>query len=386
MPADEPSFLPPWLRKLMVNTMTTLSNFEFGDIMHVTTYFGYLLTLFCAYVLIFGLIVPFIKAIFLIRTPDSPSEDIFEDPNKPLTSQSQHQATGLNDRMYAVGDFPSLLEEATLSLSVIVPAYNEDVRLPTMLDEAFHFLEQKAERDRSFTYEIIVVDDGSRDSTCSVVLTQYCTRYGTNKIRLLRLHCNHGKGGAVRKGMFKARGALLLMVDADGATQFSDLDRLTSQLRTTTSSGSPLGVAIGSRHHMQADAVAKRSCFRNILMYGFNYYVSILCVPGIKDTQCGFKLFTRAAARLLFPVQHIERWAFDVELLHLCARLNIPVTEVPVTWVEMSGSKVNLFEDIPQMARDIFIIRLCYTLGIWKANSTGSFLYNGGSQQYMKNR
>ena len=113
--------------------------------------------------------------------------------------------------MYGVGDFPSLSENATVSLSVIVPAYNEDVRLPQMLDEALHFLEAKTKRNLDFSYEIIVVDDGSRDGTCGVVL-KYSKRYGTDKVRLLRLHRNHGKGGAVRKGCLRARGAMILMV------------------------------------------------------------------------------------------------------------------------------------------------------------------------------
>jgi dolichyl-phosphate beta-glucosyltransferase len=251
-------------------------------------------------------------------------------------------------------------EPASKRMSLIVPAYNEEVRLPTMLDQTLHYLEARERRDGNFTFEIIIVDDGSRDNTARVALA-YSKKKGTDKVRLLRLHCNHGKGGAVRKGMLRARGELLLMVDADAATRISDVERLEHQLRVANGRG----VAIGSRHHLQADAVAQRACHRNLLMHGFNFYVSTLCVPGVKDTQCGFKLFTRSAARALFPVQHIERWAFDVELLHLCSRVGIPVTEVPVHWVEMPGSKINLFEDIPQMARDILIIRLMYSCRIW---------------------
>ncbi len=366
------SFLPPFLRNGLVSFMKFLTSLtsednDIGGTLYSVVFYTFLC--FVSFIFIFGLIIPLIKACCIIRTPDGPYEDIFDDPNQALPS-SQVGNRSLQDPLFAVGDFPSVFEEASLTLSVIVPAYNEDVRLPMMLDETFHYLEAKSKRDRDFSYEIIVVDDGSRDSTCAVVL-QYCKKYGTNKIRLLRLHCNHGKGGAVRKGCLRARGGLILMVDADGATQFSDVERLLTQIRQING----YGVAIGSRHHMQADAVAKRSCLRNFLMYGFNTYVSILCVPGIKDTQCGFKLFTRKAARALFPVQHIERWAFDVELLHLCARLDIPVTEVPVTWTEISGSKVNLFEDIPQMARDILIIRICYTLRIWSTQSAGANRY-----------
>ena len=354
---EQTGFLPPFLRAFFIYTMkviteTTATNVY--DCVFWTTF------LFLAFILLFGLFVPLIKACFVIRTPDGPYEDIFNDPNKAVHPGDAER------RAYGVGDFPNVFDDATRTLSVIVPAYNEDVRLPQMLDETIHFLEAKLQRSASFSYEIIVVDDGSRDATCAVVL-QYSKQHGTDKIRLLRLHQNHGKGGAVRKGCLRARGEMILMVDADGATQFSDLERLMTQIRVLNG----YGVAIGSRHHMQADAVAKRSFLRNFLMYGFNFYVSTLCVPGIKDTQCGFKLFTRKAARALFPVQHIERWAFDVELLHLCSRLNIPVTEVPVTWTEMSGSKVNLFEDIPQMARDILIIRLCYTLRIWSTQPDG---------------
>jgi dolichyl-phosphate beta-glucosyltransferase len=363
---DESSFLPPSVRSTFIYVLKSISSITFSDLYN---FFFYAILLFLVFILFFGIFIPLVKAIFVLRTPDGPYEDIFDDPNKLVKGNGGSNL--LNDPMYGVGEFYSIFQEAIISLSVVVPAYNEDVRLPKMLDEAIYHLDSKSRRDPSFSYEIIVVDDGSRDSTCKVVLS-YSKIYGTNKIRLLRLHQNHGKGGAVRKGCMKSRGEMILMADADGATQFSDVDRLLTQIRVLND----YGVCIGSRHHMQADAVAKRSHLRNFLMYGFNFYVSTLCVPGIKDTQCGFKLFTRKAARALFPVQHIERWAFDVELLHLCSRLSIPVTEVPVTWTEMSGSKVNLFEDIPQMARDILIIRLCYTCRIWSTQYDGVARYN----------
>ena len=352
--------------------MKFLSSITSDDVAHVLFVSAVVLLSFVA---VFGLLIPLVKAFFVLRTPNGPYEDIFDDPNKPVNS-GDVGSSSLNDPLFGVGDFPSVFEEASLTLSIVVPAYNEDVRLPQMLNETIHYLEAKSKRDLSFSYEVIVVDDGSRDATCAVVL-QYSKEYGTDKVRLLRLYQNHGKGGAVRKGCLRARGEMILMVDADGATQFSDMERLLTQIRVLKG----YGVAIGSRHHLQADAVAKRSVLRNFLMYGFNFYVSTLCVPGIKDTQCGFKLFTRKAARALFPVQHIERWAFDVELLHLCSRLNIPVTEVPVTWTEMSGSKVNIFVDMFQMARDILIIRLCYTCRIWSTQSDGALMYNKGKHK-----
>jgi len=228
------------------------------------------------------------------------------------------------------------------------------------------YLESRARKDRSFTYEVIIVDDGSRDNTAKVGLA-YSKKFTTNKVRVLILHENHGKGGAVRKGMMRARGKRILMVDADGATKISDLERLEAEAAKLEGKRSErFSMVVGSRHHMMLEAVAERTAVRNLLMHGFHFYVSIMCAPGINDTQCGFKLFSRHAAQKVFPSQHIERWAFDVELLYLANKQGIPTREVAVNWQEIDGSKVNLFSSIPQMARDIFSIRLCYMLGIWQ--------------------
>ena len=142
---------------------------------------------------------------------------------------------------------------------------------------------------------------------------------------MLRLYKNNGKGGAVRKGMVRARGQYLLMADADGASKASELGSLLDALRRTEVDGR--GVAVGSRAHLEeAEGKAKRTLLRKILMWGFHTLITIMLGSGqIQDTQCGFKLFTRRAAADLFPVQHIDRWAFDVELIFLAARKNIPM-------------------------------------------------------------
>lgn len=147
------------------------------------------------------------------------------------------------------------------------------------------------------------------------------------RFRVLTLFKNNGKGGAVRKGMVRARGRYVLMADADGATKASDLGRLLAEVKKVEQDG--LGIAIGSRAHMEeaeGEAKAKRSPLRKVLMWGFHTLIDVMIGSSkIKDTQCGFKLFSRDAARLLFPVQHIDRWAFDVELIFLAARHNIPM-------------------------------------------------------------
>jgi dolichyl-phosphate beta-glucosyltransferase len=147
---------------------------------------------------------------------------------------------------------------------------------------------------------------------------------GADRVRVLTLSRNRGKGGAVKRGMMVARGEYLLMVDADGATEMRDVEKLERSLKqkmvmsvsVNTTDPLRLGVAVGSRAHLEQDAVARRTLLRNVLMWGFHFLVAFVGgVRGIKDTQCGFKLFTRGAAAALFPNLHIERWCFDIELL-----------------------------------------------------------------------
>ncbi|KAN0039214.1 hypothetical protein ACTA71_001408 [Dictyostelium dimigraforme] len=267
--------------------------------------------------------------------------------------------------------FPSLVENKNpidnIYLSVIVPAYNEQTRLPSMLDEAIKFLNEKSKKDLKFSYEIIIIDDGSKDSTAKLV-TSYIEKQPSSNIRLLKLKQNRGKGGAVKRGILCSRGKYCLMVDADGATEFKDFNRVEDIMHKIEKND--LGIVCGSRSHLvDSDLVAKRSFLRNILMYGFHIFVQTLCVKGIKDTQCGFKLFTRETARRIFPTLHIERWAFDVEILYLAQKLNMPIAEVAVNWTEIDGSKLDPFSSSIQMAKDIVRIRFRYLLGIWKIKS-----------------
>lgn len=261
--------------------------------------------------------------------------------------------------------FPSVNDPASVELSVIVPAYNEDERLPMMMDEALEYLEERKKKLKSFTYEVIVVDDGSKDKTTQTAQS-YCNKYGSDKIRVLTLAKNRGKGGAIRLGMFSARGRYLLFADADGASKFSDFTKLENEMKNMKKDSSNRAVVCGSRAHLEEESIAQRSFFRTILMKGFHFVVWFLCVRGIKDTQCGFKLLTREAAVILFSNLHVERWAFDVDMLFLAQYFNIPVGEVAINWTEIEGSKmVPVFSWI-QMGKDIILIRLRYFLGAWK--------------------
>ncbi|XP_036994638.2 dolichyl-phosphate beta-glucosyltransferase isoform X3 [Artibeus jamaicensis] len=253
-------------------------------------------------------------------------------------------AKGHKEALPGIGDPP------TKQLSVVVPSYNEEKRLPVMMDEALGYLEERRRRDPTFTYEVIVVDDGSKDQTSKVAF-EYCRRHGSDKVRVITLAKNRGKGGAVKMGVFSSRGEKILMADADGATRFADVEKLEQGL----------------------DGLQPwpRSYFRTLLMYGFHFLVWFLCVRGIRDTQCGFKLLTREAATRTFSSLHVERWAFDVELLYIAQRFRIPVAEVAVAWTEVEGSKLVPFWSWLQMGRDLLLIRLRYATGAWRLGRAG---------------
>lgn len=261
--------------------------------------------------------------------------------------------------------FPSIHDTPTKELSVVVPSYNEEERLPLMMDEALEYLEKRQTQSPSFTYEVIVVDDGSKDQTSKVAL-RYSKQYGSDKVRVLTLVKNRGKGGAVRMGVLSSRGKQILMADADGATKFEDLDKVENSLKTLRPWPDQMAIACGSRAHLESTSIAERSVFRTFLMYGFHFLVWFLCVRGVRDTQCGFKLLTRKAALLTFTALHIDRWAFDVELLYIAQCLKIPIVEVAVNWTEIEGSKLVPFWSWLQMGRDLLFIRLRYLTRAWK--------------------
>lgn len=176
-----------------------------------------------------------------------------------------------------------------------------------------------------------------------------------------------------------ARGSQLLFADADGATKFADLDKLEAKMRQLTppTEWENPAVVIGSRAHLQDEQIGARSYCRTALMRGFHCLVWLFAVRGIRDTQCGFKLFTRSAAQNLFGLMHVERWAFDVELLFLAQALNIQVREVAVHWTEVKGSKITPVWTRIQMAMDLALIWFRYAFGIWRyTDSRGRKLHS----------
>jgi len=256
-------------------------------------------------------------------------------------------------------------EPSTVDLTIVVPAYNETERLPEMMAETIKHLTSPTLKGRR-TFEIVVVDDGSSDGTSAAAL-KLAKSYPTCDIKVVTLEKNIGKGGAVRHGMLFSGGERLLMADADGASRIQDLEELWKSMDTIAPKKAP-GMVVGSRAHLvKTEAVVKRSLLRNVLMYGLHTILRIVGVGHIRDTQCGFKLFSRSAAQQIFPAQHLPTWIFDVELLLLAKQLRIPVAEVPIEWHEVAGSKLNVVTASIQMLRDLLIVRANHLLGRWSA-------------------
>lgn len=188
-------------------------------------------------------------------------------------------------------------------------------------------------------------------------------------IRVASLVENRGKGGAVTHGLRHVRGKYVLFADADGASKFEDLGKLIREIKKIEDTDGR-GVAVGSRAHLVgSEEVVKRSFLRNLLMHSFHLLLWILTPPAtaaIRDTQCGFKLFSRPALPYIVPYMHSESWIFDVEMLMLAESASIPVTEVPIAWHEVQGSKLNVLWDSLGMAWGLFILRAAWAMGVYR--------------------
>ncbi|KAI5866946.1 glycosyltransferase family 2 protein [Durotheca rogersii] len=308
------------------------------------------------------------------------------------------------------------IEPAEVRMSVVFPAYNEEDRILPTLKEAVEYLDatfgretrlrpnaphkrpppsprrhvKNAPREDLSGYEIIIVNDGSKDKTVDVALS-FAREHGLHDIlRVVTLEKNRGKGGGVTHGLRHVRGEYALFADADGASRFSDLEKLIEGCEEVAD-GAHRGVAIGSRGHLVgSEAVVRRSALRNFLMRSFHLVLMILTPPAtsrIRDTQCGFKLFSRATLPHIVPYMHAEGWIFDIEMLMLAESApavpvlghdgtvigsspGIKVAEVPIDWHEVGGSKLNVIQDSIKMAIGLAVLRASWMMGVYRRRLT----------------
>jgi len=239
---------------------------------------------------------------------------------------------------------PSQMNSRSLDLSVIIPAYNEELRLPKSLDRIMAYLNA-----RPYRVEIIVVDDGSTDSTVRMVkeYQQKCPA-----LRLISNQSNRGKGFSVRRGMLEAHGEIALFTDADLSTPIEEADKLLAALREQG-----YDAAIGSRGMDRSLIEVHQSLLRELAGVFFNRMVRWVMGIHFSDTQCGFKAFYRERSRIIFEQQRIERFGFDPEILFLAKRHKLRVTEVPVHWSHDAGTKVNVAADGIRMFFELLVIR-----------------------------
>ena len=246
-----------------------------------------------------------------------------------------------------------MMDDRVVHLSVVIPAFEEAARIGPTLERVRGYL-----HDQSFDSEVVVVVDGGRDGTLALVravMAQWPA------LRVLDNDTNQGKGYAVRRGMLAARGRYLLFSDADLSTPIAQVERLIAALEAGGD------IAIGSRALAGSDVRVRQAWWRQAMGRVFNHIVRLVAVPGIRDTQCGFKCFRRDVAHRIFSLLRMTRFSFDVELLWIARQLGYRVVEVPVTWVNDPSSRVHPVTDSIRMLVDLGRLRYHALRGAYRA-------------------
>ena len=245
------------------------------------------------------------------------------------------------------------MDQSQVKLSVVIPAYNEEFRLPKTLSQSLRYLEAQPYRS-----EVIVVNDGSSDKTESVVRGQ-----SLNSVPLRLLNhpdgANHGKGASVRRGMMEARGAYRLFMDADNSTTLNQVDRFWPMF----SQG--YDVVIGSRALKDSIIGIRQNKLKEIAGKFGNWVIQRFAVPGVFDTQAGFKMLTAEKAEIIFPCLTIDRWGYDVEMLVVARTHGCRIAEIPITWINATGSKVTMGTYF-EVLWEIWKIRRNFKAGLYK--------------------
>ncbi|MFH1644937.1 MAG: dolichyl-phosphate beta-glucosyltransferase [Candidatus Omnitrophota bacterium] len=229
-------------------------------------------------------------------------------------------------------------------LSILIPAYNEEQNISSTLQDIYKYLATK-----DFTYEILVVDDGSTDKTVELV-SPFRNKF--QNIEVLKNDKNFGKGYSIKKGMLTAKGELILFMDADNATRIHELDKFLPKAKEGND------VIIASRRIPGAEITSSQPICRIILGNIYILLSKIILGASVNDYNCGFKLYTSKSAKLLFPKLTRNDWSFDSELIYLIKKFKLKLKEVPVKWEDKRTSKVKPFKDGIKSLVSLIIIRI----------------------------
>ncbi|MBW6440549.1 glycosyltransferase family 2 protein [Patescibacteria group bacterium] len=228
-------------------------------------------------------------------------------------------------------------------LSVIIPAFNEEKLITNTLMEVNRFLAEK-----EYGFEIIVIDDGSEDKTSALVMK---LQSKINHLKLLQNENNFGKGYSVKRGMLNSQGSYAIFMDADGSTSINHIDNFINSAKDG------YDIVIGNRK-LKASNIKKRQSLYKEIFGGFgNLLIQALAVPGIKDTQCGFKLFSKEAKRKIFPKLTINGWGFDIETLVLAKKYGFKIKSTSVLWENREATNVKL-SDYIKTFQELIIIKI----------------------------
>lgn len=246
------------------------------------------------------------------------------------------------------------MNENNIYLSVVIPAFNEERRIGKTLTAVRKFLDKQ-----NYSYEVAVVDDGSTDSTCGVV--QIIAK-GWPQLRLITNPINQGKGAVVKQGILNSRGKHILFTDADNATPIEEIDKLFAHIDSYP-------IVIGSRHCPGGKVHIPQSRHRILLSRASNLLIRFLAVPGVWDTQCGFKLFARDAGLSIFSNVRLTHFGFDFEALVIAQHLGYKFKEVGVEWYNDPESKVRTGREALRTFRDLLKVKYNLMRGVY--SSTG---------------
>jgi dolichyl-phosphate beta-glucosyltransferase len=240
--------------------------------------------------------------------------------------------------------------------SIVIPAYNESARLGATIEKVLAYVDAQG-----WDAEVIVVNDGSRDNTADIVRA-FAAK--DPALRLVENPGNHGKGYSVRNGMLNARGRIVLFSDADLSSPIEEAPKLLQALDDGAD------IAIGSRWLRAETQTQRQPLHRQLFGRIFNFVLRLTLGLQFKDTQCGFKAFKQPAVQAIFPLQKIERWGFDPEILFLAKKLKFKTQEVSVAWGHSGGTRINPLVDGPRMVMEMLRVRWYDLTGKYSADQT----------------
>lgn len=239
-----------------------------------------------------------------------------------------------------------------MELSIVIPVYNEEKRIERSLVKILDYCKSKLEK-----YEVIIIDDGSKDKTNQVI-----SLYKSDNVKVFKNSKNMGKGYSVKRGILEAKYPLVLFSDSDLSTPLSELKKFIEYINKG------YDIVIASRKLKGSFIKTKQPLYRQLMGKTFPFLVNLLVLNNIKDTQCGFKLFKTKAAKKIFELLTFDGWAFDVEVLFIATKSGYKIKELPVVWVDKPGSKVNPIKDAYCMFKDLFKIRYNNFMGVYTKN------------------